>query len=72
MSYAVFLKNSYIWEMLDSRDMAQDAHGQSDCRIFKPTISLGKNDEKAWVFAYWCKFLEIKGRFKNIENGCDH
>ena len=52
--------------------MGQDAHGQSDCRIFKPTISLGENDEKAWVFAYWCKFLEIKGRFKNIENGCDH
>ena len=47
MSYAVFLKNSDIWEMLDSRDMGQDAHGQSDCRIFKPTISLGENDEKA-------------------------
>ena len=45
MSYAVFLKNSDIWEMLDSRDMGQDAHGQSDCRIFKPTISLEQNDE---------------------------
>ena len=62
MSYAVFLKNSDIWEMLDSRDMGQDAHGQSDCRIFKPTISLGKNDEKDgnWKDGIWKLKVDLK------------
>ena len=49
--------------------MAQNACGQSDCRIFKSTVSLEKVDEKAWFFACWYRFTEIKSWLKNIEVG---
>ena len=49
--------------------MRQNAVGQSDCRIFISTVSPEKNDEKTCVFAYWYKFMEIKGWFKNIGVG---
>ena len=57
--------------------MGQNALDQSDCSIFKLTISLEQNDEKAWILAYWCRFIEIKSWLKNIsmgvvKNGCDH
>ena len=41
----------------------------SDCRIFKSTISLEQNDEKAWFFACWYKLIEIKSWLKNIGVG---
>ena len=37
MLIAVSLDKSHIWK---------NAYGQSDCRIFKSTISLEQNDEK--------------------------
>ena len=55
----------------------QNALDQSDCSIFKLTISLEQNDEKAWFFGYWYRFIEIKSLLKNIgmgmvKNGCGH
>ena len=48
-----------------------------NCSIFKLTISLDKYDKKAWVFAFRCRFIEIKSWLKNIglgvaKNGCGH
>ena len=47
--------------------MGQNALGLLDCRIFKLTISLEQNDGKAWFFACWYRFMEIKSLLKNIE-----
>ena len=60
-----------------SLDKCQNALGQSDCRIFKFTASLEQNDEKAWLLAFWYKFMEIKSWLRNIRggvvrNGCGH
>ena len=57
--------------------MGQNALDQSDCSIFQLTVSLEQNDEKAWTFAYWCRFIEIKSWLKNIglsiaKNGCGY
>ena len=41
--------------------MRQNALDQSDCNILKLTISLEQNDKKSWFFAYWSRFIEIKG-----------
>ena len=49
--------------------MGENAVDQSDCNIFKLTLSLEQNDEKAWLFVYWCRFIEIKSWLKN---GCGH
>ena len=38
---------------------------QSDCRIFKSSISLEQNHETAWCFACLYKFMEIKCLLKN-------
>ena len=51
--------------------------GQSDYRNFKSVISIEQNDEKAWFFACWYKFMEIRSWLKNIgvvvvKNGCGH
>ena len=50
---------------------------QSDCSIFKLTISLNQNDERNWFFAYRCRFKKIKSWLKNIgvglvKNGCGY
>ena len=60
-----------------SWNMGQNALGQSDCRIFKSTIFLEQNYEKAWFFECCYRFMEIKSWLKNfrlglIKNGCDH
>ena len=60
-----------------SWDMSQNALDQSDCSIFKLTISLEESDEKTWFFAYWCRFTEIKSWLENIgiaviKNGCGY
>ena len=57
--------------------MDQNAVGQSDCRIFKLTISAECTNEKAWFFACWYRLMEIKSWLKNIgvgrvNNGCGH
>ena len=55
--------------------MGQNALGQSDCRIFKSTITLDQYDKKPWFFACWCRFMESRSWLKNIEvikNGCGH
>ena len=46
--------------------MGQNALGQSDCRIFKSTISREKNDDKNLVFACWYRFMEVNSWYKNI------
>ena len=68
---------SHTWEKSGSWDMGQTALNQSDGIIFKLTISLKQNDEKAWFFVYWCRFIEIKSWSKNssmgmVKNGCGH
>ena len=65
------MHKSHTCEKSDSWDMEQNVLDQSDC-----SRSLEQNDEKAWVFAYWCRFIEIKSWLKNIgvgmvKNGCD-
>ena len=77
MLIAVCLDKSHICKNSGSWDMDQNALEQSDCRTFKSTISLEQNPEKAWFFARWCKFIEIKSWLNNIEmgvviNGCAH
>ena len=57
--------------------MGQNALSQSDYRVFKSAISLEQNDEKAWFFACWYRFMEIRSWLKNIgvdvvKNGCSH
>ena len=57
--------------------MGQNAFGQSDYMIFKSTISLEQNDEKARIFACWYIFIESRSWLKNIgvcifKNGCGH
>ena len=49
--------------------MGQNALGQSDYTIFKSTISLEQNDEKAWFFACWYKFMDNRSWLKKIEVG---
>ena len=63
------LAQSCTWEKSGSGDMGQNALDQSDYSIFKLTISLEQNNEKAWFFAYWCRFIEIKIWLKNIGVG---
>ena len=50
--FAVFLHKPKIWEKSSLSDMDQNALGQSDCRIFKSTIYLEQNDEKARFLAF--------------------
>ena len=71
------MHKSHTWEKSGSWDIGQNALNQSDCSIFKLTVSLEQNDENAWFFAYWCRFIEIKSWLKNIgvgmvKNGCGH
>ena len=71
------MHKSHIWEKSGSWDMGQNALGQSDYRVFKSTISLEQNDEKAWFFGCWYRFMEIRSWLKNagvsmVKNGCDH
>ena len=71
------MHKSLTWENFGSWDMGQNVLNQLDCSIFKLTISLEQNDETAWFFAYWCRFIEIKSLLKNISmgvvrNGCGH
>ena len=67
--FAVFMYKSHIWERFGSWYMGQNALRQSDYRIFKPTMSLEQNDEKAWFFACWYRFMEIGNWLKNIGSG---
>ena len=57
--------------------MGQNHLGQSDYRIFRSTISLEQNAEKALFYASWYRSMEIRSWLKNIEegmvkNGCGH
>ena len=49
--------------------MGQNPLVQSDCRILKSTLSLEQNDEKAWFFASWYRFMETKSWLKSIGGG---
>ena len=73
----MFLHKSHIWEISDSWNIGQNAFCQSDYTIFKSTLSLEENDEKAWFFACCYRQIEIKSWLKNIEvgtvkTGCGH
>ena len=59
----------YIWEQSGSWDMYQNTLEQSDCKIFKSTISLEQNIEKVWLFACWYQIMKIKSWLTNIEMG---
>ena len=63
------LDKSRIWKNSGSWDIGQNTLGQWDCRVFKSTISLEQNDEKAWSFAWWFKFFGIKTWLENIGVG---
>ena len=57
--------------------MDQNVLNQSDCSIFKLTMSLEQKDEKGWFFAYWCRFIKVKSYLENIgmgmvKNGCGY
>ena len=56
----ISLHESHIWEKSDSWDMGQSALGQSDYIYL--------DDEIAWFFACWCKFMDIKCCWKIL--GC--
>ena len=49
----VFLHKSYIWKKPFFWDIGQNALSQSDCRVFKSTISLEQIDQTASFFACW-------------------
>ena len=49
--------------------MGQNVLGQSDCSIFKSTISLEHIDEIAWFDACWYKFMETESWLENIGVG---
>ena len=71
------MHKSHTWEKSGFRDMGQNALDQSNCSILKLTISVEQSDEKAWCFAYWCRFIEIKIWLKHfgvgmVKNGCGH
>ena len=57
-----------ISENFDSWDMCQNVLGQSDCRIFKSTTSLGQNHE-VWFFTCSYEFIDIKNWLKNVGMG---
>ena len=66
-----------VLEKSGSWDMGQNTLSQSDCKIFKSTISLEQNDEKDWFFACWYRFMENRSWLKNIgvcvaKNACGH
>ena len=50
--------------------MGQNAPDQSDNKIFKSAISLKQNDEKAWIFACWHKFIKLKVEWKVLGKAC--
>ena len=55
--------------------MSKNVVIQWDCKIFKSTITLEQRDERAWLFAFWYRFMEVKYSLKNmgmVKNGCDH
>ena len=80
MLFALFLHKSHIYEKSGSWDMGQNALGvynQSDWRTFKSTVSLEQIDEKAQIFSFYYRFMEIKSWLKNIgvgvvKNGCGY
>ena len=74
--FDVFLHKSYIWEKYFSWDIGQNALSQSDCRIFKSSISPEQIDETASFLSRWCKFTTIKSWMKifylgMVKNGFD-
>ena len=60
----MFLHRSYIWEKSYSWDMGQNALTQSECRIFKSTISPEQIDEPVYFLACWYKFTKISWKKK--------
>ena len=56
----MFLTKSYIWEKSCSWVIGKNVLSQSDCRIFKSTISPEQVDETASFFACWHKFTKIR------------
>ena len=45
----------------------QSALGQSDCRIFKSTISLEQNDKIVQFFACWLNLIKMKSWLNNVQ-----
>ena len=61
------------WEKSCSWEIDQNVLSQSDCRIFKSTISPKQIDEITLFFTCWYKFIKIKSWlkiFSMVKNGC--
>ena len=76
-SFYHLLYSCILEKSCGSWDMDQNAFCQIECRIFKSAISLEQNDESAWFFTCWYKFMEIKIWLENIgvgivKYGCGH
>ena len=67
----MFLHKSYICENSCSWDIGWNALSQSDCRVFKSTISPEQIDEIASFFVWWYKFTKIRSYSKNFLVGYD-
>ena len=67
--FCCILAQISYWEKSGSWDMGKNVLGQLDCRIFKSTVSLEQNNERAYFFACWYIFMEIKSSLENIEVG---
>ena len=61
---AMFLDKSYIWEKSCSWNIGQNTLSQSDCRIFKSSISSKQINEIVSFLACWYKFKKIKVDWK--------
>ena len=63
--FAVFLHKSYIGKNLVLWDIGQNGLSQSDCRIFKSTIS---HEINRWNSLILCMLIQIQKNDKLIEN----
>ena len=57
MLITVWLDKYHIWENSGASDVGQNALGQSDCRIFKSTISLSRT--MWWKSLIFCILIQI-------------
>ena len=56
--------NTIFGKSLVPEGIGQNALSQSDCWIFKTTISPDQSDERVSIFSYWYKFKKIGNLLK--------
>ena len=67
--------NTIFGKNLVPEGIGQNALSQSDCWIFKTTISPQQSDERVSIFACWYKFIKIENLLKTfwlgmVKNQC--